>query len=352
MSSFASLDAAFVEKAQRLYDEYEALQASGSGEEMSRNDDNEKEMEKEMSKLTEDLLVATRRRDEARARREQMRGKLHEGGNLRDDLNARINSLEKEYRGVLGDVASAEKNNTSIATHLDKSMQLNVLNDAFYIWYNGPYGTINNFRIGNVPTKPIEWSEINTALGETALALSVIVSKIPKDLFQFTKFGIYPMGSYSKVYKIEAATMFGKWNNNAYAVGEGGAVGPAVPQGTALMNLYMDLNATFSLFPKSKFNAAIYGLMYCIYELGIYIASHDPPLCLPYQIDVGDGSGRSCTIAPRNPASQAQTTGLDLFWSGNTSAGAYNEQDEQWTRALKFALSDVKWLIAWSSKHY
>ena len=189
---------------------------------------------------------------------------------------------------------------------------------------------------------------------------SLVISKIPKSLFHFTKYGLFPLGSYSKVYKIEPSTMFGQWNS-----GSGGGIGSIVaagnsvsssaggiPPGTALMNLYMDLNATFSLFPKSKFNAAVYGLMYCIYELGNYIASHDPPLCLPYKIDVGDGSGRSCTIAPRNPVNQAQTVALDLFWSGNASAGALNDQDEQWTRALKFALADVKWIIAWSSKHH
>lgn len=358
MTSFIKVDARFVEKAQKVYEAYEAEGLSDP--ELSTESLREREAadREDVKQLYARLESATKRRDEARVKRENMRRKLHEGDILRDELNARINSLERQYREVASNLASAEKNNVAIAVQLEKSMQLNVLNDAFYIWYNGPYGTINNFRIGNVPSKPIEWSEINTALGETALALSVIVSKIPTSLFQFTKYGLFPMGSYSKVYKIEPSTMFGQWNNggagiggNNAPVGSSSSVG-SIPQGTALMNLYMDLNATFSLFPKSKFNAAIYGLMYCIYELGNYIASHDPPLCLPYKIDLGDGSGRSCTIAPRNPASQAQMVSLDLFWSGNASAGAYNEQDEQWTRALKFALSDVKWIIAWSSKHY
>ena len=162
----------------------------------------------EIERLTERLEAVTRRRDEARIRREYIRGKLHEGDILRDKLNARINNLEDKYRDTLGNVDSAKRNNVSIAADLDKSMQLNVLNDAFYIWYSGPFGTINNFRIGNVPTKPIEWSEINAALGETALALSVIVSRIPKNQFQFTKFELYPMGSYSKVYKKESSTIF------------------------------------------------------------------------------------------------------------------------------------------------
>ena len=91
-------DDAFVERAQRLYDEYEVSLASLTKDESigkTINDDtsNEQEEKAEIERLTERLEAVTRRRDEARIRREYIRGKLHEGGILRDKLNARINNL-------------------------------------------------------------------------------------------------------------------------------------------------------------------------------------------------------------------------------------------------------------------
>jgi hypothetical protein len=378
MSMIRGCDVQFLQEAQRILEQSEKDGATPSAG-VKGTDDTESAVE--LAELMKRCKDAELRKDKAIEKRDRIREKMHEGATLRDALNSHINTLERRYREAIENLASAEKNNGALALQLDKSMQLNILNDAFYVWYSGPYGTINNFRVGNVPLKPIEWSEINTALGETALALSVIVSKIPRSQFRFTKYGLYPMGGYSKVYRIEG----GSWWSGAAGSGSntddgdteaqqssGHALGARslmqnpykVPQGTTLVNLYMDLNATFSLFPKSKFNAAIYGLMYCIYELGEYIGKHDPPLSLPYSIDVGDGSGRTCTISTRtaspaggdstsnNSNAAASSSCLDLFWSGNASAGAYNDQDEQWTRALKFALSDVKWIIAWSSKHF
>jgi len=31
----------------------------------------------------------------------------------------------------------------------------NVYNDAFHIWHHGPFGTINNFRLGRLPNAPV-----------------------------------------------------------------------------------------------------------------------------------------------------------------------------------------------------
>ena len=337
--------------------------------------------EESLKELQARFERARARKEKACRERYENAVKMRKGTVLRHDLNLRINALERKYRDMVEDKKGLEKDNEAVALQLEKNMQINAMNDAFYIWYSGPYGTINTFRLGNVPAKPIEWSEINTALGDAALALSVVVGKIPKGLFQLTKYGVYPLGSYSKVYKIERNALFSPWS----AGGESSPTGTAtastgavtstdkplaqaqelvlgsrsiganpydISPNTTLLNLYIDLHATFSLFPRSKFNAALNGLMCVIHELGAYISVHDPPLCLPYKIDIGDGSGRSCTISPTNPANQDQAAELDLFWSGNTSAGAYNDHDEQWTRALKFALTDIKWIVAWSTKHY
>lgn len=60
---------------------------------------------------------------------------------------------------------------------MKKLMQMNAINDAFFIWYSGPFATINNFRLGNLPAKPVEWTEINAALGQAVLAVAVVAQR-------------------------------------------------------------------------------------------------------------------------------------------------------------------------------
>uniref|UniRef100_M1BIY7 Beclin 1 protein n=1 Tax=Solanum tuberosum TaxID=4113 RepID=M1BIY7_SOLTU len=55
--------------------------------------------------------------------------------------------------------------------HLEVLKRTNVLNDAFPIWYDGEFGTINNFRLGRLPKIPVEWDEINAAWGQACLLL-------------------------------------------------------------------------------------------------------------------------------------------------------------------------------------
>ncbi len=70
-------------------------------------------------------------------------------------------------------------------------------------------------------------------------------------------------------------------------------------------------------------------------SIGEHIERHDPTLSLPYRIDVEEG--RSPRIGSRGKSEQ-----LDVFLGGD---------EESWTRALKFVLADIKWIIAWSTKH-
>ena len=44
--------------------------------------------------------------------------------------------------------------------------------------HNGHFGTINNFRLGRLPSVPVEWSEINAAWGQTVLLLHSLAQKM------------------------------------------------------------------------------------------------------------------------------------------------------------------------------
>lgn len=42
-----------------------------------------------------------------------------------------------------------------VKAQLELLKRTNVLNDAFHIWHDGDFGTINNFRLGRLPNIPV-----------------------------------------------------------------------------------------------------------------------------------------------------------------------------------------------------
>lgn len=100
-----------------------------------------------------------------------------------------------------------------------------LLNEAFHIWFDGHFGTINNFRVGRLPVQNVEWNEINSGLGYMVLLLDRISEQIK---FEMKGIKLIPYGSFSKI----------QVNQNQYDFFGG--------QG-------------YSLFWNSKFNQALYG---------------------------------------------------------------------------------------------
>lgn len=49
---------------------------------------------------------------------------------------------------------------------------------AFFYRHSGQFGTINNFRLGRLPSVPVEWNEINAAWGQTVLLLHALANKM------------------------------------------------------------------------------------------------------------------------------------------------------------------------------
>ncbi|GMF26914.1 unnamed protein product [Phytophthora fragariaefolia] len=76
---------------------------------------------------------------------------------VRDAGTAQIDAMERK-------VASAK--------------HLNILTDMFVIGYDGAFGTINQFRMGQSASFAVEWNEINAAFGECALLLQTLASMV------------------------------------------------------------------------------------------------------------------------------------------------------------------------------
>jgi beclin 1 len=72
----------------------------------------------------------------------------------------------------------------ALLSKIDRSTQqlqllkaTNVLNDAFKIWHEGPFGTISGFRLGRTPEVVVGWEEINAAWGQAVLLLHTLAAQ-------------------------------------------------------------------------------------------------------------------------------------------------------------------------------
>ncbi|KAG0261720.1 autophagy protein 6 [Mortierella polycephala] len=179
---------------------------------------------------------------------------------------------------------------------LEKLHKTNVYNDTFCIGHDGHFATINGFRLGRLPTQPVDWPEINAAWGQTLLLLHTIANKLN---FEFKTYRLVPLGSFSRIDKIEGdRASYELYGSGEFAIGR--------------------------VFLNRRFDNAMVAFLNCLQQLGDYAEQQGQKLSLPYRINkdrIGDSSIR-------------------LQFS----------QGETWTRALKYTLTNTKWILAYASR--
>ncbi|RMZ55146.1 hypothetical protein APUTEX25_005424, partial [Auxenochlorella protothecoides] len=161
----------------------------------------------------------------------------------------------------------------------------NVLNDAFRIWFSGPFGTIGGLRLGRTPACPVPWEEVNAAWG-AAVALLSILARLAGA--QLSAARLLPMGSYPRV---------------------------------------ADARGTHELYgPVSKllcpsYDKAQVGFLACLKEYAEWLAARgaSPGFSLPWAIE-GDRVG-------------------------SQSIRYMLAKDKNWTKALKYMLVDLKFCL-------
>jgi len=239
----------------------------------------------------------------ASSKRAQMEEKLTELDVLSQNVDALTNEMVLTKIEADDDLIFARREHERVCSSLQRLMHINVHNDAFHIWFAGPFATINGLRLGRLPfVQPIvEWSEINAALGHTVLAVDTLAKRLAELDFAFQKFTVMPLGSASRIRKVEDKDASGA------------------------LNLFTDGN--FGYFTgKRGFNNALVAFLSCVDELGSFVSSRDPTVPVPHAITEGG----------------TKINGLPI---------ALSNDYEAWTKALKFLLTNIKWIIAWCSKH-
>lgn len=276
---------------------YEACLQRLEAEELRMLSEEEFASQKQQAEAEEQRLVAQLAR--VQAERAEVRRELKEV----DTKAAQLDDLQQRYWHEWNDLrlqlgAHQEERDAVLAkmevatAQLDSLKSTNVLNDAFHIWHDGEFGTINNFRLGRLPTVPVEWDEINAAWGQACLLLFTMAQ-----MCRFTfSYKILPMGSH-----------------------------PRIADGRASYDLFGPVN----LFWSTRYDKAMALFLTCLKEFGEFAHAKDraadvpPEKCfqLPYKIEVD------------------KVHGLTIKQSFN--------RDEKWTKALKYTLCDLKWALVW-----
>lgn len=187
---------------------------------------------------------------------------------------------------------------------LDRLKKTNVFNATFHIWHSGQFGTINNFRLGRLPSVPVEWNEINAAWGQTVLLLHALANKMG---LRFQRYRLVPYGNHSYL--------------------------ESLMDKSKELPLYCSGGLRF--FWDNKFDHAMVAFLDCVQQFKEEVEKGDTGFCLPYRMDVEKG--------------KIEDTGGS---GGSYSIKTQFNSEEQWTKALKFMLTNLKWGLAWVTSQF
>ncbi|KAJ5140807.1 hypothetical protein N7448_004215 [Penicillium atrosanguineum] len=209
---------------------------------------------------------------------------------------------------------------------LERLQRTNVYNDAFCIGHDGYFGTINGLRLGRLANPSVEWPEINAAWGQTCLLLATIAERLG---FQFQGYRLRPLGSTSRVDKIEYPQQ-----------PAGSAINERGSPKTTPLDLFSsgDLPLNFPWLHR-RFDAGMVAFLECLRQLGQFVETTPAPVSSPRR-------GQTGAVAPglRSPYEIRR----DRIGDASIKLG-FNQNDETWTRACKYTLTCCKFLLAHAS---
>ncbi|KAL4957395.1 autophagy protein Apg6-domain-containing protein [Aspergillus filifer] len=216
---------------------------------------------------------------------------------------------------------------------LERLQRTNVYNDAFCIGHDGYFGTINSLRLGRLANPSVEWPEINAAWGQTALLLATIAEKLS---FQFQGYRLKPMGSMSRIDKIE----YPRPSPAQSAVDGGNANLSGQPKITTL-DLFSSGDLPLHIpWLHRRFDAGMVAFLDCLRQLGEFVEKTPAPI-RPSRRDQAAGGVVPGLKLP-------YTIKRDKIGDASIKLG-FNQNDETWTRACKYTLTCCKFLLAHAS---
>ncbi|KAK7815321.1 hypothetical protein U0070_019165 [Myodes glareolus] len=211
-------------------------------------------------------------------------------------------ALTMEQLELTDELSSLENRLAHAQGQLQYLSKTDILNITFTILDDGPLGIINNFRLGRLPRIQVEWKEINAAWGQTAFLLFTL-SKIAG--LQFQRYQLVPRGDHSYIKSLTDDGM-----------------------------LLLFSDGSHNVFYDNKFDRGMKAFLDCLQQL-VKVLEKEEGIFLPYRIHVKGGM-------------LEDATGSGECYSIRTHLNT----EEEWAKALKFMLTNLKLILAWASSRY
>ena len=224
---------------------------------------------------------------------------------------------------------------------LERLQRTNVYNDTFCVGHDGYFGTINGLRLGRLPNQNVDWSEINAAWGQTLLLLATVAEKLR---FTFQGYRLRPQGSTSRIEKLEYPQQSPEVQRQNMAGRDRGLHSAAAnpePKITSLDLFRSGDMAIGRLLNHRRFDSGMVAFLDCLAQLGKYVEKTSG-------ID-GNTKLSMRNAAVRVPPSKRvlpYTIEGDKIGSVSIKLGVGFHQDENFTKACKYALTCCKFLLA------
>lgn len=237
----------------------------------------------------------------------------------RNEFSQRLSALQNER-----DRLSTQYEHDS--KQLERLRRANVFNDTFSIGHDGYFGTINGLRLGRLPERLVDWTEINAAWGHTCLLLAVISEKLGCTLRGYE---LLPMGSTSRV------RVYKQTRSGPGATISAGNTSSLKPTSVAHKLFYNgDALSTLGGLFHTDFDSAMIAFLECLRQ--VIEHAHKTPLQL------ADGSMVECLrISYKIERDRIGDHSIKLSGLGN--------QEVEWSRACKLTLICCKYLLAHAS---
>lgn len=238
------------------------------------------------------------------------------------------------------------------AQHLERLQRSNVYNDVFCIGHDGSFATINGLRLGRLPPpQNVDWPEINAAWGTAALLLATVADKLR---FTFRGYKIRPMGSTSKIEKIEHPPSASRQLSSGNAPSDSTIQQRQQQPKVTPLDLFSsgDLPLGRMLLHR-RLDAGMVAFLECLRQLGEFVETSSANGPSPHPTSPARTPKPAGVSGRDSPASG--THGLKLPYAirkdkiGDSSIKLGVSQDEAWTRACKFTLTCCKFLLAHAS---
>jgi beclin len=224
---------------------------------------------------------------------------------------------------------------------LERLQRTNVYNDTFCIGHDGYFGTINGLRLGRLPNQNVEWPEINAAWGQTLLLLATVAERLR---FPFQGYRLRPQGSTSRIEKLEYPQQTPDLQRQSSAGRDRGlnsTTADPEPKITLLDLFSSGDMAIGRLLNHRKFDGGMVAFLECLAQIGQHVerTSGIDVSAKPSLRNAGIRNPPSKRVLPYNIEGD-KIDGISI------KLGAGFSQDENFTKACKYALTCCKFLLA------